>query len=229
MNCTQTDALLDAYMDDALAEGDRAALAAHCADCPACAEKYRATEVMKRMFSEMAPEVDVPLAYGTYYYKDDEGNWQEYHVLSDVTLTLKNDDVRITPEDMKHATIKAYDKNTGEELKDVFVVSGYSSNAHTDYSTVQVRIAGQFKVANIDPGPTWNESETMKKRLANPILYVVSATKPLIFDMADLEHGQLYQKKADGTYDKLSVSLDIEMAASFDYFDERKLHRLTGL
>ncbi len=62
MNCTQTDALLDAYMDDALAEGDRAALAAHCADCPACAEKYRATEVMKRMFSEMAPEVDVPLA-----------------------------------------------------------------------------------------------------------------------------------------------------------------------
>ena len=61
MNCTQTDALLDAYMDDALADGERATLAAHCAECPACAEKYRATEIMKRMFSEMAPEVDVPL------------------------------------------------------------------------------------------------------------------------------------------------------------------------
>lgn len=61
MNCTQTDALLDAYMDDALADGERATLAAHCAECPACAEKYRATEIMKRMFSEMAPEADVPL------------------------------------------------------------------------------------------------------------------------------------------------------------------------
>ena len=61
MNCAQTDALLDALLDDALTEPDRAALQAHCAGCSCCGEKLRATQALRDMFSEAAPELDVPL------------------------------------------------------------------------------------------------------------------------------------------------------------------------
>ena len=52
-------------------------------------------------------EITVPLAYGTYYYKDENGNWKEYVVTTSKSLDLEQDKVRITPEDMKGATIKA--------------------------------------------------------------------------------------------------------------------------
>ena len=61
LNCAQTDALLDALMDGALTDADRQSLNAHCAGCTACAERLRLTEEMRRMFSETAPELDVPL------------------------------------------------------------------------------------------------------------------------------------------------------------------------
>ena len=61
LNCAQTDALLDALMDGALTDADRVSLDAHCAECEECAGRLRLTEEMRRMFSETAPELDVPL------------------------------------------------------------------------------------------------------------------------------------------------------------------------
>ncbi len=162
-------------------------------------------------------KVNVPLAYGTYYYKDSNGQWQEYSVTSVTTLKLEIPDVSITPEDMKHATIKAYDKKHNE-LDDAFTITGYSSNAHTNISTVQVRIEGNFKVADLDY-TGGNDSRTKADRLENPITYVVSATKNLDFDMVDPSRGQLYEKQANGTYKPLSVNIDVDMTASFSYFD----------
>ena len=166
-------------------------------------------------------KVNVPLAYGTYYYEDpDTHEMIEYEVVDNTTLDL-GADVAFNSEDMKHATIKAYDKNN-KELNDAFVITGYSSNAHTNISTVQVRIEGSFKVANLDPVPDGSDPEAQAirgARLNNKITYVVSAIKNLDFDMVDPQKGQLYEKQADGTYKKLSINIDVDMTASFQYYD----------
>lgn len=170
--------------------------------------------------------VTVPLAYGTYYYQDaDTGEWIEYNVTTNTSLDLSSP-VAIDSEDMKHASIKAYDKNNNE-LDDAFVITGYSSNAHTDVSAVQVRIEGSFKVANPDAeyerywwGLEDANSDRMNQlRLENQITYVVSAIKNLDFSMVDPVRGQLYEKLADGTYKPLSINMDVDMTASFTYFD----------
>lgn len=166
--------------------------------------------------------VNVPLAYGTYYYKDPEtGEMIEYTVTTNTSLNLSTN-VKIDPEDMKNATIKAYDKNNNE-LDDAFVITGYSSNAHNDISAVQVRIEGRFKVAEVDTAYNWWEdtnSDRMKReRLNNQITYVVSAVKNEDFNMVDPDRGQLYEKMADGTYKPLSLNMDVDMTASFTYYD----------
>ncbi len=166
--------------------------------------------------------VNVPLAYGTYYYQDpDTGAMIEYNVTTNTSLNLSTK-VSIDPEDMKHATIKAYDKNNNE-LDDAFVITGYSSNAHTDVSAVQVRVEGRFKVAEVNTAYNWWEdtnSERMRReRLNNPITYVVSAVKNEDFNMVDPDRGQLYEKMADGTYKPLSLNMDVDMTASFTYYD----------
>ena len=166
--------------------------------------------------------VAVPLAYGTYYYQDPStGEMIEYNVTTNVSLNLSTK-VSINPEDMKHATIKAYDKNNNE-LDDAFVITGYSSNAHNDVSAVQVRVEGRFKVATVNTAYNWWEdtnSDRMKReRLNNPITYVVSAIKNQDFNMIDPDRGQLYEKMADGTYKPLSLNMDVDMTASFTYFD----------
>ncbi|MBQ9046721.1 MAG: LPXTG cell wall anchor domain-containing protein, partial [Solobacterium sp.] len=163
-------------------------------------------------------EVDVPLAYGTYYYQDSLGNWQEYKVTTNTTLHLEKDNIRITPEDMKKAEIKAFDIN-GIELNNAFVIDSYSSNQANGYSTVQVRIGGRFKVADTYDGGG-NDPQTKQRRLENKITYSVSAVKELTFDMADEEHGQLYERQADGTYKPMSVTIDVNMGANFSYWDE---------
>ena len=167
--------------------------------------------------------VNVPLAYGTYYYRDpDTGAMIEYNVTTNTTLNLSTK-VSIDPEDMKHATIKAYDKNNNE-LDDAFVITGYSSNAHNDVSAVQVRVEGRFKVAEVSTAYNWWEdtnSDRMKReRLNNQITYVVSAVKNEDFNMVDPDRGQLYEKMADGTYKPLSLNMDVDMTASFTYYDK---------
>lgn len=169
-------------------------------------------------------QITVPLAYGTYYYEGDDGQYHEYVVSSDTDVTLTKEKIDIEPEDMKGATIKAFDKD-GNELDNAFVVTGYSSNAKTDYSTPQVRIEGQFKVANL---PRRNVDENndydpvKNERLQNIITYSVSANKPITFPVVDTEHGygQLYEKQKDGSYKKVELTVDIGMSASFNYWDE---------
>lgn len=87
--------------------------------------------------------VKVPLAYGTY--RIGSANGDEWVVEDNVYLELNEDDIpdsvvidgvtmsredqlKITAEDMKRATIAAFDKN-GEELNDAFYITGYSQNA----------------------------------------------------------------------------------------------------
>ena len=122
-------------------------------------------------------QVDVPLAYGVYYYKDDSGNWKKIIVGKNVenpddgiplghekyenhTESLAAQNIGITSDDMKHAIIKAYKTKTvngqqvadlDNEVNDAFYITGYSANETTLWSTDQVRIEGAFKVSTMDP------------------------------------------------------------------------------
>ena len=62
MRCEEIGALLDRYLDGELSEAQWSEVLAHGRECPACAEQIAAAEQMKALFSEMTPEVDVPLA-----------------------------------------------------------------------------------------------------------------------------------------------------------------------
>ena len=61
MNCDQINEMLDLMLDDALTDEQRAAMEAHGRECPACADAIRRATQLKALFSEMEPEVDVPL------------------------------------------------------------------------------------------------------------------------------------------------------------------------
>ena len=173
-------------------------------------------------------ELDVPLAYGTYMYKDAGGNWQTVTFNEAKDLELKNDAVDIRTDDIKRAVISAYKKvkrngvETGEieYLDDAFYVTGYSSNKETGLSYDQVRIEGVFKVSDMEAKTEWynrNSDETKAERLQNRIYYTISTTKPVTFMFEDPVYGQLY----DPAGEPLSITVDITFTASFDYFDER--------
>ncbi len=62
MRCEETNAMLDQLLDGTLTGEQLRSLEAHGQTCAACGEQIRAALQMKALFSEMAPEVDVPLA-----------------------------------------------------------------------------------------------------------------------------------------------------------------------
>ena len=61
MNCTQMDRYLDRMMDSELSDDELRIVEDHCRGCADCAEKLKVNREMMRVFSEMAPEIDVPL------------------------------------------------------------------------------------------------------------------------------------------------------------------------
>ena len=182
--------------------------------------------------------LEVPLAYGKYY--DEDGN-EILTVTSNKNIEVTKS-VGITTDDMKNATIVAYTRNadgSANYLDDCFYINEYSANESTDYSTDQVRIGGSFKVANLDwdvkgdlyngywgepynsGRPTWHDADqnyinwVHQQRLANKIYYSVTAIKTITFDLVDPELGQLY----DAYGNKLTITLDVALTASFNYFD----------
>ena len=164
--------------------------------------------------------VDLPLAYGQYY--DENGN-PTLNVTENYKVHLESGVVGITLEDMKRSIITAYtkDKNTGEmkEVNNAFVISGYSANSPTAYSTQQVRIEGDFKVADMNP-VSWQDYNNRKyqiwqERLDKRIYYTVTAYKPVEFTLYDPDYGVLCDE--DGN--PIKVTVDVAFSASFDYWN----------
>ncbi|MBQ9061604.1 MAG: Cna B-type domain-containing protein [Eubacterium sp.] len=192
--------------------------------------------------------VKVPLAYGDYY--DAAGN-KILTVSENTNLELKKeqavnqDDLKITTDDMKRATIVAMDKN-GNEIDDAFYVTGFSANTSTDYSTVQVRIEGRFLCADlrgteyetIDGNrydgnfwtwpPRWADDNYVnavrQARLNNIVDYTVTVIKPVTFNLVDPNLGQLY----DANGHKLTVTMDVAFSGSFNYWDYGENERNSG-
>ena len=169
--------------------------------------------------------VDIPLAYGKYYNADGE---EILNVTEAKSLHLSEDHVGIKTDDMKRARIEAFtlDSNGSKvPLDDAYVISGYSANAETAYSTDQVRIEGVFLVStdsqpDREIGYDWNyynshRDQIWRDRKEKRVYYTVTAIKPITFDLVDPEVGQLYD--ADGN--KMTITVDVAFSASFDYWD----------
>ena len=166
--------------------------------------------------------LDVPLAYGTYYdaYKN-----QVVTVTSEtpVTLHLKKD-VDIDKYDIMRASVHAYDKN-GNELNDAFYITGYTSNARTDHSAVQVRMEGSFKVDTLDPyvgGNSNLDEDRMAERKQNQVYYTVSTIKNVEFELEypDPNNPNQTIKLYDEKGNPLKVKAKVRMSAGFSYWDE---------
>lgn len=105
----------------------------------------------------------IPLAYGTYYYKDSGGQVRQLNVSkeSPVTVDLAKD-IPIDRDDVKRANITAFTKGANGErniLDDAFIITGYSGNDTNDQSSNQTRIEGAFKVADVKPIDRSNPQE----------------------------------------------------------------------
>ena len=171
---------------------------------------------------EAVAAIDVPLAYGTYYYIEN-GQVKTLIVNSSnhMMLSLFQKDLGVDEEDMKKCHIEAYTKGENGEhipVHDAYTITGYSSNEQNNESTDQVRIAGTFKVADLDPVPDGNGNGSdywRQQRLNNRIYYSVSTTKDITFPMVYNQH-QLFTSQ-----NALKVSSTITLSASFDYWDSR--------
>ena len=200
-------------------------------------ERYHAVDHID-ISVEAATAVNMPLAYGTYYYV--EGGEVKTLVVTrenHVTLNLSQDKVPITKEDIKEATITAYKKGeNGEQINvpDAFTITGYSSNNENGSSTDQVRIAGAFKVADLpaQPNSVNGNDYWRQQRLNNRIYYSVATTKEIPFNMVYNGH-QLYSSataaeasmqpgyNVSNDENALTVTSTVTLAASFDYWDSR--------
>ena len=184
--------------------------------------------------------VSIPLAYGKYYGSSEGDAGDPILVVSDnMKIELSEaqmvdiEQLRITADDMKRATITATRADNGEEIDDAFYITGYSGNVANGTSNDQVRIEGSFLVADLRgtqyervntgqyQGYTnfWESNQYTKEvrqaRLNNIVEYTVTIVKPLTYKLIDPELGQLYD--AEGK--PLTVTVDVAFSASFNYWD----------
>lgn len=182
--------------------------------------------------------VSVPLAYGNYYGSQGDKADPIKVVTENETLDLTRDQMdnpdeqlRITAEEMKGATLTAARLDNGTPLDDVFYITGYSGNVDTSLSSAQVRIEGSFLCADlrgtqyetIDPKlykPTEYDdpysNAVRQARKDNRIEYTVTLVKELKYKLIDPVVGQLYDE--DGQ--PIEITVPVAFSASFDYWNE---------
>ena len=179
-------------------------------------------------------DINIPLAYGTYYYYDENNELQTLEVSAENPFISRvhNYTVAIKKEDMMKADISAYKKNADgstTDLDNMFYVTGYSDNGKADGDSAdQVRIEGSFKVSYTDvPGRNGNP-QSRAARLETPVYYMVTAPKsvtvPLEYsytDGNDQTHSfALYdQNPAETGESPLTANATASVSASFTYWD----------
>ena len=168
--------------------------------------------------------LDVPLAYGKYYYDSEqrtEAAFGEVTRDNNVTLHLEQD-VDVTHEDIMNASIHAYDKN-GNELDDAFYITGFTANEHTDHSAVQVRMEGSFKVSTLPEYTNGNSNEDAARRharLDNQVYYRISTSKEITFKLEYVDSDGVKHQLYDASGNELSVTTVCTLSAGFSYWDE---------
>ena len=178
--------------------------------------------------------LNIPLLKGIYY--DSQG--QEITITTNQELSIDKQ-VPVNVDDIKNATLSAYKlDNNGNKIPttmDPYYITGYTGNAQTDLSYPQVRIEGNFLVADVDPYiDTWgigdNETDNyptlindssfrniLTNRLNNKVYYSLSTTKDVTFDIK-YNNQQLYENK-NGVLVPMQVTVPVSLSASFNYWD----------
>lgn len=188
-------------------------------------------------------QMEVPLAYGRYYYIGDD-NQRHYFDVTEDTNAVWTKTLDVTADDIKNGTLKAYtgyntETRTGTEVNEAFYITGFSANAETDNDTAQVRIDGVFKVSMAEPftqaetidipygysyyPPTQKgfPETTLNRRLAQKVTYVFTTTKdevtnePVYWTVGNKQY-QLYNMQEQ----PLTISGEIKISAHFDYWDQ---------
>ncbi|HCA22293.1 MAG TPA: hypothetical protein DEO87_07950, partial [Lachnospiraceae bacterium] len=171
---------------------------------------------------------NIPLAYGTYYYKDANDEWQELVITSDTNIQVTQK-LNVTQDTLRNATLIAKDVD-GNVLDNAYVITGYSSNSADDFdNTVQVRMEGVFKVSTAPViTPEWmantftdnngNVYDYPTKRREKKITYsLYSIQHDVEFKYISDEYGQLY----DVNRNPLSITTDVKLKKeNFGYFED---------
>lgn len=181
-------------------------------------------------------DISVPLAYGTYYYYDENNEVKTLKVSADkpVVSKIHNYEVAIKKADMMKADITAFKKNADGSttvLNNMFYVTGYSANGDESggpENADQVRFEGSFKVSYTNvPGQNGNEA-SRQARLNTPVYYTVNAPKdvtvPLQYTYTDNNNQthtyQLYSSNPAETGESpLTTNATVNLSASFNYWD----------
>ena len=181
----------------------------------------------------------VPIPYGRYR----NANGEEVVINTNQRVALTNDNVSIAREDLEGAEIAAFKKNGDavQPINEVFYITGYSTNAASGNSLVQVRLAGVFTVAKgatldalmtngsidvyrFDHDQTYR-NQVLAARIApeNRIYYSVTLTKPVVFELKDKNGNPLYELDRDenGNLVRATTTVNVTLSASFDYWDSR--------
>jgi len=179
--------------------------------------------------------VTVPLAYGKYYGST-AGDAADPILTVDDNIKIElseseltdSDQLRITAEDMKRATVTASRLDNGKIIDDAFYITGYSGNVANGTSNDQVRIEGSFLVADLRDTDfeyvqknNYNSNLQYKykvntARQQNIVEYTVTVVKPLEYKLIHPELGQLY----DAEGNPITITVDVAFSASFNYWDE---------
>ena len=182
--------------------------------------------------------IKMPLAYGTYRLEEVDGNGEltgryrpnplEVTAENKVTIEVRKK-VDITEADIRNASITTTVKNgdTKVNIDNAYIVTGYSKNMANNQSAgnsiAQVRLEGNFKVANLDPVP-WGTNENdpgiCAQRLQNRIYYDIAVTKPVTFRLiyTDPDTGTKYAVLKNETT-PFDVTVDVTLSTSFDFWD----------
>jgi len=158
----------------------------------------------------------IPLAYGTYY--DENGNVLltiDKNSPEELKNTKVTKEVKIKQEYLRTAKIET--TCNGSPIDDVFCITGYSANAPSGNTGVQVRIEGRFKVADL-PAYSSSNPDGYSERLDHQIRYKITAVQPHeVFTYTDPRNPDqiLYDKNGN----PVTVSGDVEISAEFGYWD----------
>ena len=172
---------------------------------------------------EAKASVEVPLAYGTYYYAD--GTVAETVALGEYkNATGTNNAIPISEEDLMSATISSYTLDNGNRVIDnSFIITEYTSSTQVG-EIDQVRIGGTFPVGWVTLNGDGRRGDIEQYiTVQDQVHYEVALTKSVTLTLQKNRNGtmaDLYQRDSNGNLVKLDVSVDVALMSSFCYWDD---------
>ncbi len=169
---------------------------------------------------EAVASVQVPLAYGTYYYADGTVA-EEVAVGEHKNAVGVNNAIPIAENDLMSARISSYTKDAaGNRTADnSFIISEYTSSTQQG-EIDQVRIGGVFPVGEVTLSGNGRRGD-IERYIASDdqVYYEVSVSKEVPLTLQ--KNGQtLYQMDSSGNLVPLTVNVNVQLSSEFSFWDD---------